>query len=170
MLTILAVLLFPTSLLALVQGETTFSNHNEIVLLVFSMGCGVNAWIMCLRLMLRSQGLDAVSWYDMPSLTRRAGSREQRWLGQWRLATMAKLAVEVVFLLVIAALLTGRVAHDSAATATVTGQPAATATPNPLAGIGPIVNTHTECWVSPRGTFRHCFCTILFPPRSILQT
>jgi hypothetical protein len=66
---------------------------------------------MYLRLWLVDLGMDDVSWYDMPSLTRRAESPQQPLLAQWRQATMAQLVVAVVSLLVIAALLAGRIAH-----------------------------------------------------------
>ena len=106
--TIVAVLLFPVALLGLVQGRT---DNIVIFSLVLSVRKAVSAWSMYLRLMLAEQGLDEVSWYDMPSLTRRAGKPQQRLLAQWRLATMAKLVVSVVLLLIFAALLAGRMAH-----------------------------------------------------------
>ena len=103
---IIAVVLFLISLGVLVGGLVQgHIGTITIAAFMYSVGCGLSAWLMYLRLKLRGQGLDDVSWYDMPWLTRRAGSREQRWLAQWRLATRAKLVVSIAFLVVIAALL-----------------------------------------------------------------
>ena len=87
------------------QGRSVYQ---DLYWLSLSLVLVAQAWRMYLRLRLRSQGLDAVSWYDMPSLVRRAGSRERRLLTQWRLATMAQAILLVVLLLGVAALITTR--------------------------------------------------------------
>jgi hypothetical protein len=84
----------------LVEGQTGYLFIGTLALSVrFALG----AWSTYLQLRLAHQGLDDVSWYDMPSLARRAGGPGRRLLAQWRLATMAKLVVSVAFLVVIAA-------------------------------------------------------------------
>jgi hypothetical protein len=102
---IIAVFLFPLSLGVLVARLV--EGHIDTVTsaaLLYAVGCVLAVWILYLRLMLRGQGLNEVWWYDMPTLTRNAGSREQRWLAQWRLATMAKLVVSAALLVVVAVL------------------------------------------------------------------
>jgi hypothetical protein len=109
--TILALLSIPVSafyLIQLSQGDIFFM---AIAVPAFFVTSPFNAWITYLQIKLPHQGLEDVSWFNMPSLTRRAGSREQRWLRQWRLATMGKLLAQVAVLVFIAVVLARYVVH-----------------------------------------------------------
>ena len=100
--TMFAVLFLWPTVVVLVEGQSVYILIGTLALSVrFALG----AWSTYLQLKLAHHGLDDVLWYDMPSLTRRAGGPVRRLLAQWRLATIAKLVVSVTFLVVIAAFL-----------------------------------------------------------------
>ena len=103
-----AVLFLWPTVVGLVQGQTDYLFIGTLALSVrFALG----AWSTYLQINLAHHGLDDVSWYDMPSLTRRAGGPVWRLLAQWRLATIAKLVVSVVLFLLIAARVAGGGVH-----------------------------------------------------------
>jgi hypothetical protein len=109
--TIFALLGIPLTLFCLIQLIQGYTSLPVILVPLSAAASPFNAWITYLQIKAPQQPLDDVSRSNMPTLTRCAEAREQRWLRQWRLATTGKLLARVVIVLFIAAVLAGRAVH-----------------------------------------------------------